>query len=86
VEANLHDMSSLWEGHFLVELSEDLQVEWGCRLRVGYLHHLVDILWGNEEKGVPRGRNNGFLFGDVVSLALECKLWEMMNLWEQIEG
>ena len=85
-EEKLHDLSSLWEGHFLVELGEDLQVERGCGLQVIYLHHLVEILWGNEEKDVAQGRDDGFLFGNVVSLALERKLWEMMNLGEHIEG
>jgi hypothetical protein len=45
---------------------------------------LVDIFWGNEEKDVTQGGDNGLLFGDVVGLALERKLWEMVDLGEQI--
>ena len=53
---------------------------------MGYPHHLVNIIWGNEEKDISQGGNNGFLFGDIVRLALERKLWEMVDLGEQIQG
>jgi hypothetical protein len=39
---------------------------------------------GNGEEDVPQGGNNGFLFGDVMSLALECELWKMVDLGEKI--
>jgi hypothetical protein len=68
----------------MVELGEDFQGEWGYRLGASYLHHLVDVLWGNEEEDVPQGGNNDLLFRDVVSLALECKLREMVDLGEKI--
>jgi hypothetical protein len=53
-EEKLNYLSSLWESHLLIKLSEDFQVEWGRRFRAGYLHHLVDILWGDEKEDVPR--------------------------------
>jgi hypothetical protein len=55
----------------LIKLGEDFEIENGRRFWVGYLHHLVNILWGDEEEEIPRRRNNGFLVRDVVGLALE---------------
>jgi hypothetical protein len=46
---------------------------------------LVDILWGDEEEGVPRRGNNGFLVRDVVNLAMEGKFGEIMDLREEVQ-
>jgi hypothetical protein len=47
---------------------------------------LVDGFWRDEEKNFLGGGYDGSLLGDIVGLALEGKLWEMVNLWEEIQG
>ena len=47
---------------------------------------MVDGFWRDEEKNFHRGGYDDSLLGDIVGLALEGKLWEMVNLGEEIQG
>jgi hypothetical protein len=47
---------------------------------------LVDSFWRDEEKNFPRGGYDGSLLGNIVGLALEGEVWEMVNLGEEIQG
>jgi hypothetical protein len=40
----------------------------------GYLHHLVDGFWRDEEKNFPRQGHDSSLLGNIVGLALEGEL------------
>jgi hypothetical protein len=46
---------------------------------------LVDGFWHDEEKNFPGRGYDGFFLGNIVGLALEGELWEMVNLGEEIQ-
>jgi hypothetical protein len=48
-EEKLENLGSLRERQLLVKLCDDFKIERGGGFSSGYLHHLIDGFWGNEE-------------------------------------
>jgi hypothetical protein len=51
----------------------------------GYLHHLIDGLGCNKEKGFSRRRYYGSLIREVMCLAFEGEFGKMMDLGKKIQ-
>jgi hypothetical protein len=53
---------------------------------LGDLYHFVDGFGRDEEKNLSRRGNKDSLLENVVGLALEGKLWKMVNLRKKVKG
>jgi hypothetical protein len=82
----LEYLSSLGEGHFLVQFRENFQVEGRCRVGSGNLHHLVYGFGHDEEQDLSRRGDDGSLFENIVSLTFERELGKMVDLRKKVEG
>ena len=47
---------------------------------------MVDGFWHDEEENFLGQGYDGSLLRNIVGLALEGELWEMVNLGEEIQG
>jgi hypothetical protein len=82
----LEYLSSLGEGHFLVQFCENFQVEGRRRVGSGDLHHLVYGFGRDEEQDLSGRGDDGSLFGNIVGLTLESELGKMVDLRERGRG
>ena len=82
----LEYLSSLGEGHFLVQFHENFQVEGRHRVGLRDLHHLVYGFGSDEEQDLSGRGDDDSLFRNIVGLTLESELGKMLDLREKVEG
>jgi hypothetical protein len=81
----LEYLSSLGEGHFLVQFSENFQVEGGRRVGSGNLHHLV-YGFGRDEEQDLSDEEMTTLFREYSELDTSAQTWENGGSGEKVEG
>jgi hypothetical protein len=84
-EENLQDLCSPGKRRVLIHFCQNFNGEGRTGFGSRYLHHLIDGLGCNREKGFFRRRYYGSLIWEVVCLAFEGKFWKMVDLRKKIQ-
>jgi hypothetical protein len=69
----------------LIHFCQNFNYEGRTGFKSGYLHHLIDGLRCNKEKGISRRRYYGSLIREVVRLAFESEFEKVIELGKKIQ-